>query len=298
MVPLTNASACPSPAGLSPSRFWTAVRTAWVTSWVRAGSGVRFSNGSTATVRTPGGRPPPLNLYMEPPSRIALALSRSRTHPRIRTKRFRFRVLVKRQIEPGRGARSPQPRAQGKAVGAEAGLHPADALAGAAYLGDQPLHRAALPHVLHSISSGDELPSGDVRVRKGPHPAARLGRPRDPQHRPEERIVGDQLLDVLFGLGPDRRIPGDECRRPSAARRAGDVEPDRVGPREPQPAASGGRTPLVLELPAKAEVAVVSGASGGGPALRLTHRRGDESRRHRHRRQAAGARPREQERGG
>src|ERR1041384_3729457 len=188
----------------------------------------------------PGGRPPPVNLYRQPPSRIGLVLRRSRTNPCIRRKSCRFRILVKSQVEPRRSARHLQPGARREAVGPEPGFDPPDPPAGPPDLCKEPAAPGPLPHVLHSIPPGHELPSGDCAVCKAPHPAPSLRRPRNPQHRPEERIVGHQPLTafpppaapprppakppasprgangrppaahVLLGLGPDRGVAGDE----------------------------------------------------------------------------------------
>src|ERR1043166_4586958 len=231
----------------------------------------------------PGGRPPPLNLYRQPPSRIGLVLRRSRTNPRIRRKWWRFRILVEGQVEPRRPAWHQQPGARREAIGPEPGLHPPDPPAGPPYVCKEPAASSPLPHILHSIPSGGELPSADHAVCKGPHPAAGLRRPRNTQHRPEEGIVGHQPLHVLLGLGPDRGVAGDERGGVAGSQRARYVAPARIGERETGPAAATDRAALVLEPPAEAEVPVVGRTSGRCPALGIARGRGPAPRGHRQR---------------
>src|ERR1043166_3246590 len=183
----------------------------------------------------PGGRPPPLNLYRQPPSRIGLVLRRSRTNPRIRRKWWRFRILVEGQVEPRRPAWPRRPERRGEPVGPEPGPPPPDPPAGPPYVCKEPAASSPLPHILHSILSGGELPSADRAVCKAPHPAAGLRRPRNAQHRPEEGIVGHQPPHALLGLGPAGGVAGDDRGGGAEPQRARHVEPERIGKRETGP---------------------------------------------------------------
>src|SRR5260221_11889700 len=68
------ASAFASPASRRPRRPSMARRTASLTSWVNAGSGVSFSNGTIATVLTLGSTPP-AKPYRQPANHTAAALT-------------------------------------------------------------------------------------------------------------------------------------------------------------------------------------------------------------------------------
>src|ERR1043166_1647060 len=170
MVPLTTASAWSSPAGRRPSRSSTASRTARVTSWVRIGSAVRFSKGSTATVFTLEGKPPPVNPYFQRhPPEAALAISRSGTSPGVRRKGSGFHILIKGQVEPGCGMRHDQPGAHRETIGTEFRLDPAQPLSALAKIRDEPGYRPVFTDVLHSILAPRELPGSERAIGEMAH---------------------------------------------------------------------------------------------------------------------------------
>src|SRR5687768_3015488 len=209
MVPVTTASACASPAARSPSRLSTASRTALLISLVRVGSGVRLSNGSTATVRIPAGSPPPVNLYRQPPEKSALT-RRNGTSPGIRRKGGCLLILNEREVELRRALGHDQPGARGESVRAEFRLDPADAPAILPDFGNQAACRPGFPDVLHSIPPRDKLPSSNNAVCNLPYGAPRSGRSRNSQHGPEQGVIGHQLAHLFLRVRPDRGVADDK----------------------------------------------------------------------------------------
>src|SRR6266545_5800281 len=156
------ASAEASPAWRRPRRPCTASRTAFCTSWVSVGSGVRLSNGSTATVLMPGGSPPPAKPYRQPVRKRALMpLSRL---PGIRRKAGAPSAREKGQVEPGGHRRHREPGACRGAVGSELGFGAADDFARLPDFGDELAGGSAATHVFDGVGALGVLPHGSAAL--------------------------------------------------------------------------------------------------------------------------------------
>src|SRR5262245_5216329 len=230
MVPRTSASAWLSDADRRPSRLWSASRTLVATSCVSVGSAVWLSKGSSATVLMDGGSPPPAKPYRQPlraavrkgSRRLRLAIS-----PDLRRK-VGPRGRKEGEIELGRHAGHYQPRGERGARAVERGLRPPDDLAAVPHLGHQLAPFAGGAHIAHRVGGTGILPGGDGALA---HPAEllALGRlPGDAEHGPHERVVGNQLLDRVGRLGPERLLADHRGRRGAGAERARDIEPHGV----------------------------------------------------------------------
>src|SRR4030095_8632385 len=127
MLPRTIASALASPACRNPSLPCTASRTLSEISWVSVGSGVRLSNGSTATVLMSDGRPPPAKPYRQPVNARALRLGRN-PRPRWKGRSWHTRVEGQRQFR--RAARHRELGLGGPPIFGECRLRLADRFSG------------------------------------------------------------------------------------------------------------------------------------------------------------------------
>src|SRR5438552_9308235 len=158
--PRTIASAVASVATRNPRRPSSACRTASLTSWVSAGSGVSLSNGRIATVLTLGSVPP-AKPYGQAASTTPDALTT--TAPNIRRNERRRIHHADRELKSGRGLGKVDARARGAPQGVE--------------LGTAPRHHSSTPRPF-GLQQG--LPAGAV----GPAVSRRFLGFRDPQGDP------------------------------------------------------------------------------------------------------------------
>src|SRR5688572_24613069 len=248
MEPRTTASAWLSLACRSPSRPSTASRTRTLTSWVRVGSAVWFSNGRTATVLTDGGSPPPANPYRHPPRASRLRLARN---PDLRRKVGRCGG-EERKVEPGRDTRHDQARGERRAGGVEGGFRAPDHFPRAPHRRDEPAGATGGAHVLHRVGSARVLPARGGARGDAAQGDTVLRQAGDAEHRPHQRVVRHHLLDRIGWLGPERPVADDRggaCPGPEGSRH---VEAHRVRRRDARTAPPAGTRLLIAKEPLEA----------------------------------------------
>src|SRR3989442_5916584 len=205
--PRTIASAVASVATRNPSRPSSACRTASLTSWVSAGSGVSLSNGRIATVLTLGSVPP-AKPYGQAASTTPEALTASA--PNIRRNERRRIDHADRELKSGRGLGKVDARARGAPQCVELGTAPRHHCSTPPPFGlQQGLPARAVGHdVVEGILGLREAPDDAALVRQrvqcpsAEHRGILRRRPHHRERRPQHRNRGNQGAEILFRIRP------------------------------------------------------------------------------------------------